>query len=96
VGVGSDAVDDGVGNDFLLDLVVPFRGRDPGAEDRGSDAGAAFDQRVEVPDLFDGWRAGEPFVEDEQIDLDELGQCRSAAPARSARVSRSSRSTARR
>lgn len=74
MGVGGDAVDDGVGHDFLLDLVVPFRGRDLGAEDRGSGAGATFDQRVQVTDLLDGGRAGEPFVEDEQIDVDELGE----------------------
>ena len=72
MGVVDDPVEDGVGDGWLADHVVPLRDGQLGGNQGGFSAVALFEDFQEIEALLVIEGVGAPIVEDEQLDAGEL------------------------
>src|SRR5690606_8452596 len=72
VGVVDDAVEDGVGDGWLTDHVVPLGNRQLGGNQGRFSPVAFFEDFQEIETLLVIERVGAPIIEDEQLDTREL------------------------
>ena len=71
-GVMNDAVQDGIGEGWILNLLMPVWDRELGGKETGSSAIAVIEEIENVPSMVGGHLISEPFVENDQLNGGEL------------------------